>query len=388
MIRRRLNILKSNSFFLFGARGVGKSYLINEFLKEAKVENSNFLCVDLLEPDVFDKYVRNPSALMQELSATNKNFEWVVIDEVQKIPQLLDVVHKLIETTKIKFALTGSSARKLKRGGANLLAGRAYTYSLFPLTSNEIGSEFNLNQALTWGTLPKSYLSNNDQERMHYLRSYAYTYLKEEIQVEQIVRKIDPFRKFLNIAAQMNGKIINFSSIARDVGVSDVTVQTYFQILEDTLIGFMLEPYHTSIRKRQRESPKFYFFDTGVQRSLADQLTLPLIESTYLFGNTFEHFIILELKRRSEYLMNDYKFSYLCTKDNAEIDLIIERPGKPIALIEIKSSTEIKEEHVSQLNKFKIDFPNSEAFCLSRDKSGKRIGSISCLYWLEGINLI
>jgi len=383
MLRRDINILLSNSFLLLGPRGTGKTHLIKELLPENRT-----LFIDLLEPDQFDRYALNTSLLSRELDALDSNIQWVAIDEVQKLPSLLDVAHKYIEKKKIKFALTGSSARKLKRGGANLLAGRAFTYQLYPLTVNELQGEFDLNKALTWGTLPKAYLSSEDQERSLFLRTYVRTYLQEEIVAEQLIRNIDPFRRFLPIAAQMNGEIVNFSKIAQEVGCSDVTVRSYFSILEDTLVGFFLEPYHRSVRKRQRESPKFFLFDTGVQRALANLLTQPLIESTYGFGKTFEHFIILELHRQSDYLQNDFKFSYLRTRDGVEIDLIIERPGKPLALVEIKSTESVRSEHISNLNNFESDFKKADKFCLSRDSKSQKIGSIRCLPWQSGISAI
>ena len=153
----------------------------------------------------------------------------------------------------------------------------------------------------------------------------------------------------------------------------------------DTLLGFYLEPYHLSVRKRQKEAPKFYFFDTGVQRALAEVLTLPLVESSYGYGKTFEHFIILELHRRSSYLRNDFKFSFLVTKDDAEIDLIVERPGRKTILIEIKSTTTMREDHVSTLRKFLPDFKNSEGICLSRDRTVQKFGDVTCLPWDVGI---
>jgi predicted AAA+ superfamily ATPase len=167
-------------------------------------------------------------------------------------------VHSKIESSETRFAMTGSSARKLKREGTNLLAGRAFVYNLFPLTHRELGDSFNLNSALMYGTLPGLLKFDSGEEKMAFLRAYALTYLKEEIWGEHIVRKLDPFRKFVEIAAQCNGELINFANIARDVGVDIKTVQSYFEILEDTLLGFMLEPYHRSVRKRQRQAPKFY----------------------------------------------------------------------------------------------------------------------------------
>ena len=194
--------------------------------------------------------------------------EMCIRDRIQKAPKLLDSVQKLIDRDNGRFILTGSSARKLKRGAANLLGGRAYTYNLFPFVSSELKDKFDLNQYLAFGGLPKTWLISSPEERVLYLRSYVNTYLKEEIAEEQIVRKLEPFRKFLQVAAQASGTILNYSAIARDVGVSDQTVRTYFDILEETLLGFHLPPFGRSIRKAQGKSHKFYLFDSGVIRAL------------------------------------------------------------------------------------------------------------------------
>src|SRR5690606_7834379 len=224
----------------------------------------------------------------------------VVIDEVQKIPKLLDVVHRKIDESKragrsLRFILTGSSARKLRRGAANLLAGRADVYALFPLTAEELGESFSLEDALAFGTLPSLLDRDTTASKNRYLEAYARTYLKEEIWNEHLVRKLDPFAQLLEIAAQMNGRVLNFASIGRDAGVDTKTVQSYFQILEDTLLGFFLPPYHASERKRETTNPKFYFFDTGVKRALERMLTVPVLPRTYAYGEAFEHWVILEI---------------------------------------------------------------------------------------------
>ncbi len=383
MVRRSINILKNNSFFLFGARGVGKTKLI-----EATIPTEDRLIIDLLDPLEYETFSLNPGELSARLNDASNRVQWVVLDEVQKVPALLDVVHQFIEKGRLKFALTGSSARKLKRGGANLLAGRAYTYHLYPFTFVELGDAFNLQEALEWGSLPKISSISTAEERKIFLQTYAHTYIREEIQAEQIVRKLEPFRRFLAVVAQSNGTIISYSNIARDVGTSDVTVRSYYQILEDTLLGTLIEPYHLSIRRRQRESPKFYLFDTGVQRALSRTLDVVLKPQTYAFGKAFEHLIVCELTRLSSYARNDFTFSYLRTKDDAEIDLIIERPGMPTAIVEIKSTQRVDEDDVSVLRRFLPDFPGAQAFCLSLDPHPKMWHGVSCVYWSEGIKQI
>ncbi|OGQ08443.1 MAG: hypothetical protein A3G32_10165 [Deltaproteobacteria bacterium RIFCSPLOWO2_12_FULL_40_28] len=382
MFHRIITPLKSSSFFLFGARGTGKTSFLKQFF-----HTDATYWVDLLEPEIETLFSKNPSQLKQGILAKPKT-KWVILDEIQKVPKLLDVVHQLIESTKIKFALTGSSARKLKRGGANLLAGRAFLNTLYPLTFLELGTTFDLVQSLKWGGLPKIYSLTTDDEKKSYLKTYAHTYLKEEIMTEQIIRRLDPFRCFLETASQGNGEIINYSNIAKDVGADTKTVQSYYQILEDTLIGFHLPAYHKSIRKQQRHNPKFYFFDTGVKRALDNTLTMELLPNTYAFGKAFEHFLIIELIRLNDYYHKDFRFFYLRTQNQLEIDLIVERPGLPTALIEIKSASQVDERDTKTVQLFLNDFKKAEGFCMSNDPKPKLIDGIHCLPWQEGLQKI
>lgn len=379
MFQRLCRPSASGSFFLFGARGTGKSTLLSglNFLKDS-------LYLDLLQPDIEEQYSLRPE-LLEENAAALRAGNWIAIDEVQKIPKLLDVVHRLIESKKIRFALSGSSSRKLKRGGANLLAGRAFVFSLFSLTAAELGDRFDLDGAMHWGTLPKIFELGSDQDRARFLRAYAHTYVKEEILVEQLVRNLDPFRLFLPIAAQMNGKILNYSNVAKDTGVDYKTVQQYFSILEDTYLGFFLRPYSRSVRKVQIQSPKFYFFDLGVKRSLENRLTVPLVPRNSEYGDSFESWFINECVRLNQYRETDFQFSFLRTKDDAEIDLIVERPDRTTALVEIKSSDVIDERGVKSLLHFAGDFPKAELYCVSRVKRAQKIGKAWVLNWKEGL---
>ncbi len=329
--------------------------------------------------------MRNPNTFAERISAQQGKIDWVVIDEVQKAPKLLDLVHLFIESSSLKFALTGSSARKLKKGSANLLAGRAFVNHLFPLTHLEIAKDFDIQQALRWGTLPKILKLSTPQEKKAFLRSYALTYLKEEVWAEHLIRNLTPFRRFLEVAAQSNGEILNYTNIARDVGADVKTVQSYFEILEDSLLGFLLEAYHPSIRKQQRKSPKFYFFDLGVQRALARQLESPLIPKTYAYGKAFEHWVILEIFRLNQYQQREDRLFYLQTKDHAKIDLIVERPNQETLLIEIKSTREVDDRHTRNLERFLKDFPRSQALLLSQDPHPKKIGNVMIYPWDQGI---
>jgi uncharacterized protein len=377
--KRSINLNKTNSFFLFGPRGSGKSTLVRERFSK----NSCYL--NLLDLELEEKFTKYPNELKNLVENLDKKTTHVIIDEIQKIPKLLDLVHLLIEDTNKKFILTGSSARKLKYGNANLLAGRAFVYHLHPYTSFEIPGYFDLKHALKWGMLPKIYSLSNDEEKKLFLQSYAQTYLREEIQIEQLVRKLNPFRNFLEIAAQMNGKIINFKKIARDIGVGDTTVKDYYSILEDTLIGFKLNAFNHSFRKQLSTKPKFYFFDTGITRALNKNLTSELEESSFAFGDAFEHFIILEAIKLATYNKYEYSFYYLRTKHDAEIDLVVKRPGEKILFIEIKSSKQVRDEDLTTYSKLIEDFGECEAVCFSRDEYTKTIKNITVYPWQEGL---
>jgi uncharacterized protein len=380
MFQRAIRLPARQSFFLFGARQTGKSTLLRERLGP---EKSVFF--DLLDPETEDAFHRNPKELEHRLAALSKPPKWVVLDEVQRAPRLLDLAHRLMETRGLRFALTGSSARKLKRGAANLLAGRAVVHNLHPLTHRELGSAFDLDQILSFGSLPRIF-GLEREERIAFLRAYALTYLKEEIAAEQILRRLDPFRNFLEVAAQLNGTVISYSNIARDVGVDHKTVQSYYEVLEDTLLGFLVPPFHESLRKRQTRHPKFYFFDVGVKRSLERVLDQPLNARTYGYGNAFEHFFVIELRRLAEYAGKDWRFSYLRTNAGAEIDLIVDRPGESRAFIEIKSSVSVDERDVTNLARFQADSSRPvQAYLVSRDPTAKRIGKVLCLPWEKGL---
>ncbi len=380
MITRLCQLPEDESFFLFGARGVGKTTLLKSL-----PWFSNAIYINLLKPEEENQFARNPSELASIARGAPSTTRHIIIDEIQKVPKLLDVVHDLIETTSIHYILTGSSARKLKHGGANLLAGRAFVYHLYPFTYPEIKRQFDLSQALRFGLMPKIIDLQTDEKKQRYLEAYTNTYLKEEIWAEQFIRELDPFRRFLEVAAQMNGKIINFSGIATDVGVSDSHIKKYFSILEDTLLGFFLEAFQHSFRKRLNKGPKFYFFDPGVVRALIAQLSVPLSESTSQYGDAFEHFIILQCKYLADYYQLEYRFSYLKTKDDAEIDLVVERPGLPILFIEIKSTTSVQPAHLKNLKNLSQDFGQCEAVCFSRDTYCKEVDGIKIFPWQMGI---
>lgn len=388
MYNRILNLSQKHSFFLFGMRGSGKSTLLKQ-----RLSGLNTVWIDLLLAEEELKYRANPDILKNEILALikqGKKPERVVIDEVQKIPALLDVVHYLIEEQKIKFALTGSSARKLKRGGANLLAGRAFVFNLFPLSFIELGPDFDLDVFLSWGGLPTLFASDyeSSEDKNRFLKSYIHTYLKEEILIEQLVRRIDPFHAFLEVSAQMNGEILNFSKIAREANTDDKSVERYYSILEDTLLGFHLMPYHHSVRKQQITSSKFYYFDTGIVRALKGNASQRIAASTYEYGKAFEHFIISEIYKLNKYYERDYKLSFLKTKDGVEIDLIVEISAKKKYCIEIKSGNVKNLNDFNAQHRLALDMAATELIVISQNKKAISDDRVHVMPWQEGIKKI
>lgn len=385
MLKRLINPSRSHSFFLFGARGSGKTSLIKERFLDEKT-----LYVDLLKDREFEALNLEPDSLERRLLA-NPQCKRIVIDEVQKVPQLLDSVHRLIELDKSKqFILTGSSARKLKRGGANLLAGRAWVYHLFPLCHEEYGSEFSLKNALEWGGLPGQLEFTKTEDKLEFFRAYTSTYLKEEILQEQLVRDLKPFQRFLPIAAQNSGDIVNFSKVAKEVGVAPQTAESYFQILEDTLLGFRLPAFHRSLRKQERMNPKFYLFDLGVLRTLLRTLGSPLQPKTYAYGRAFEHFLIREIISLSSYKRLDDEFYYYATYGGREIDLVIDRGPAGAIFIEIKSTERVTEQDVKHLEALSKEpkLRDAKFFVLSLDEREQKIGHTLCLHWKDGLRTL
>lgn len=354
MYKRALS-LKSpkKSFFLWGQRQTGKSSLLRETFK-------NDLYINLLESDLFLEYSTRPSLLRERLHHL-KAGEIVIIDEVQKIPSLLDEIQNLIESKKIIFGLCGSSARKLKRGHGNLLGGRARRYELFGLSAFELREDFDLNRLLTRGYLPSFYL-DDDYEHSH--QSYVSDYLKEEILAEGLTRSIAIFSRFLETAAFSDSEIINFSNIAREVGVSVKTVQAHFEILEDTLTGGFLPAYTKKIKRRTRQSPKFYFFDVGIVNFLSKRKNL--LPRSSDFGKAFENWVYHELKCYKSYVKNDLDISYWALTTGVEVDFILN--DMEIA-IEVKSSDRITSDHLKNLREVKKDYPKIKSrFVVSLEK--------------------
>lgn len=378
-IERAVRIPVKQSCFLLGPRQTGKSTLLKS-LFPAK----DCLYYDLLQSEEYYRLSAEPSALREEVLSRDRGVRHIIIDEIQRIPELLNEVQHLIERRAgVQFLLSSSSARKLKRSHANLLAGRAVTRYLFPLTSGELGNDFSLGKSLQYGSLPAVYLDRSAENRMDILRTYVDTYLREEIELEAQVRQIGTFVRFLQYAASENGNSLNYSNIARETGTSSQTIRSYFQILEDTLIGFFLLPYARSQRKRLSMHPKFYFFDTGVVRALSGKLTVPLRRGTVEYGRAFEHFMILEVVRMIHYLRKDFRVSHYRTEAGAEVDLVIETPRGATIAVEIKGTDRIASRHLRGLRSFSEDCRHAKLFCACLVPARRKAGSVTILPWKQ-----
>lgn len=331
--------IPSKSFFLLGPRGVGKSTWIRS---EAKYQ----LAIDLLEHKSFLELQRDPSRLEAKVSPLKKG-DTVFIDEIQRLPELLNEVHRLMESHKLNFILTGSSARKLKRSGANLLAGRAHTYHMFPFSFSELGNRFKIADALTSGTLPVVIRDSELAEET--LNSYVETYLREEIKEEALVRRVDEFVRFLAIAGQLNAQVLNFGNVGRETGKSANTVQNWYQILEETLLGSFVKPYRPGFKVRESGHPKFYWFDSGVARVAAGIASVDL--DSLWKGFAFETLILNELRIYKEVSRKRYGVFYYGTPGAGEIDFLIETRPKmkghqaEFLTVEVKHSNQWKREY-------------------------------------------
>jgi predicted AAA+ superfamily ATPase len=385
MVDRLLNLADvlgtRHSAFLFGTRGTGKTSLVKSWVQD----RNDVLHLDLLRPGEFSRYLKDPGQFEEDVDSALKRHGrlFVFVDEVQKLPLLLDVVHRAIENHKgkVQFILTGSSARKLMRGGANLLAGRAWTLKLHPLTHREGVDD--LRRALRFGTLPGIYLESEGEEMT--LKAYVDTYLREEILQEGIVRRLDGFVKFLEVAAQMNGEPANYTAVARQAGVSPNTCQDYFSILSDTWITWRLSGWDRSVRKQLLQAPKHYFFDCGVLNTVRGELSLETQTSSSRYGNLFETWIMGELFRLNDYAGADFKFHYWRTNSGMEVDVLVSRGTKdPHLAIEIKSHTAPHEADLKGLIAFKDEYPKAKLVCFCRTPRAYAVGPIDVLPWQEG----
>lgn len=354
------------SFFLFGPRGTGKSFWARHYFKDA-------LWVDLLEPDVFRSYAARPERL-RELVEGNPQKRQVVIDEIQKNPLLLNVVHSLIEERKgVRFILTGSSARKIKRTGLDLLGGRALLRNLHPFMAAELGGDFNIDHALQYGLVPLVWFSESPLDT---LKAYQGLYLREEVQMEAIVRNIGNFSRFLESFSFSHASVLNISNVARECEVGRKTVEGYIEILEDLLLSFKVHIFSKRAKRELSEHPKLYFFDAGVFRSFRPQGPLDRVEE--INGAALEGLVAQHLRAWNSYRGEINTLYYWRTRSGVEVDLVLYGEDGLYAF-EVKNTSKIYPEHLRGLQTFKQDYPESKTIFLYRGRERLKKGDILCI---------
>ncbi|MBU4210245.1 AAA family ATPase [Patescibacteria group bacterium] len=348
MYTRILKPVKDKCFFLFGPRGTGKTTWV-------KTTYSDAIYLDLLRSELFTRLISDPGRLEQYILPNYQGY--VVIDEVQRVPELLNEVHRLIEDRKIKFVLTGSSARKIRRGGYNLLAGRALSYQMYPLTAIEMGDDFNLGRSVIRGMLPMAQVDGYGE----YLKSYIQTYLEQEIMQEGLTRNLSAFARFLEVASFSQGQLLNMASISRDVGVGRKVISGYFTILQDLLIGYLIKPFTKRSKRRLVSHAKFYFFDCGVYRAIRP--TGPLDSGDEVSGIATESLVLSQLMANNDLLKLGYEVNYYRTATGVEVDFVL-YGKRGLVAIEVKKSGKFKEGMISGLKRFKLDYPEAKLYLL------------------------
>ena len=335
------------SFFLFGPRGVGKTTWLKHHLPEA-------LFVNLLRAEFHTPLAANPGRL--EALIPPDYDDWVIIDEIQRLPTLLNEIHNLIEARRLNFILTGSSARTLRRKGVNLLAGRALTYHMHPLTTAEQQDAFSLRDSLQFGHLPARF---SEDDPAKYLKDYVQTYLWEEVMQESLTRNIGHFSRFLEVASFCQGETLNISNIAREAHIKRPVVENYFSILEDLLIATRLPVFARKAKRKLVSQRKFYFFDAGAFRAVRP---LGVLDSeAEIDGPALETLVLQELRALNDYRGYDYQIFFWRTRNNLEIDFILDGPHGLLAM-EIKRSTHIQPKDTRALKEFKKDYPDAQCF--------------------------
>jgi predicted AAA+ superfamily ATPase len=379
MYPRELSLpLGEQSCFLFGPRQTGKTTLLSAI----SAHRPRF-DVTLLDTETLLAYGREPGRFRREVEHWVKRHPGgiVVVDEIQKLPPLLDEIQFLLDSLRgrVTFVMTGSSARKLRRTSANLLGGRAWPYTLFPLTIRELGRDFDLGSVLRFGSLPPV-IGRPEGFCRRFLKAYAQTYLKEEILQEALVRNVPAFSRFVELAADQSGGLVNYSSFAAETGVASKTIREYYQVLEDTLVAFAVPPYTRSARKRLTRHPIYHLFDLGVCNALAGRLAAQPTRGTSAYGRLFEQFIVLELKRLLTYRELDWPMYYWRTAHGAEVDVVLETDGGVWA-IEIKNGATIRPTELSGLRSFREDHPDARLVCVADIDRPFNVGDIECLPW-------
>ncbi len=362
MYKRLFNPPQNKSFFLFGPRGTGKTTWL-------KLHFSDAIYLDFLRPELLRRLLGSENRLEEYIPADYKG--WVVMDEVQRVPNLLDEVHRLIEERKgLYFVLTGSSARKLRRSQVNLLAGRALQYHFFPLTYQEVGDDFNLTHALQYGMLPSVFGEDNPGK---YLQAYIQTYLEQEVQQEGLTRNIGAFSRFMEVASFSQGESLNVTEIAREAGINRKVAENYFSILEDLLIAFRLPVFTKSAKRRMTQHRKFYFFDTGIFYHLRPKGVLDSPEE--LEGICLETLVLQEIRAMNEYLDWGYTLSFWRTATGVEVDIIC-YGNTGFYAIEIKRSHTVSRKQLRGLKKFRDDYPEVTPYCVYGGKDNLEIDGI------------
>lgn len=367
--KQDFNGLGKESTFLWGARQTGKSTLLKNLFPDATY-------FDLLLAGEYDRFLRNPS-LLREILVTTGFSNPVIIDEIQRIPSLLNEIHWLIVNKNTQFILSGSSPRNILRSGGNLLGGRALRHELYPLISAEI-PDFDLVKALNGGLLPRHYQAANPHKL---LSAYIGSYLRDEILTEAKIRNITSFSRFLEAAAFSNGEMVNYSNIAAECGVSSPTVKEYFQILEDTMTGRFLQSYQKKPKRRVILAPKFYYFDIGVANFLLKRGRIE--QGSEAFGKAFEHFIYQELYAHSHYSDINYPISYWHTASQLEVDFIL---GDHEVAVETKSTSMVNPRHLKGLKSFAEEYKVKKSIIVSTDPYPRQIDNITVLPWQVFLN--
>ncbi|MBR0047826.1 MAG: ATP-binding protein [Prevotella sp.] len=366
-IERKLD----EGMFLFGARQTGKSTLLKERFKGA-------VYYDLLDPNLRKAFKRNPNSLKEALWDKPAG-TLVIIDEIQKVPELLDIVHTLMVDKGLFFILSGSSARKLKRSGVNTLGGRAIPETLYPLVWPEV-TDFQIDRAVQNGMIPRHYMVEDATKR---LSGYVKVYLDEEIREEGEVRELDAFERFMEIAAISDGEMLNYSNIASDCGVSAKTVKSYFQILYDTLIGYEIPAFRKEIKRKIVQAPRFYYFDVGLANYLMGRHSLK--RGTDDYGHAFEHFVMQEIIAYKGYNDKRDTISYWHTYDKKEVDVVI---GDAKVAIEIKSTEHVETKHKKGLKAFKEEHPDCRLILVSLDPITRKSGDKELIYVLDFLKML
>lgn len=362
-----------SSFFLFGPRGTGKSTWVRERLSGAPL-------FDLLHSDTYVDLLASPARIEERIPPGYRG--WVIIDEIQKVPELLDQVHRLIEGKRLRFALTGSSARKLRRKGVNLLAGRALTFSMHPLTAAEMGGAFDLRRSLEIGHLPGAQNSPDLTTARAFLRSYVQTYLREEVQQEGLARNLAAFGRFLEAASFSQAGTLNVSAVARECGIDRKVAEDYFDVLDDLLIGVRLPVFTRRAKREIAGHPKFFFFDVGVFRAIRPRG--PLDSPAEIDGPALETLFLQELRAHNDYGQLGYTLHYWRTRSHLEVDFVL-YGERGLKAFEVKRSVRIRDKDLAGLRAFVQDYPPAEARLLYGGTRRYREGAIEIIPFREGL---